>query len=148
MDDDNEKPATPVERKPTTNDYLAGATLANGIVWIWNQALGAMPNIFSQVHPSILANISYVVYLLGAILAANQVCRRASSKHLIVGIKSALFSWALSLLVMLSMAPNPAIGLALSLLLCFLAGGVVGAYLIIRSRLNKLETREKAPDEG
>jgi hypothetical protein len=133
---DNNKPATPVKRKPTTNDYLAGAMLANGILWIWNQALGTMPNLFSQVPPGILADITYVIYLIAAIVASNQVCTRASSKHLIVGIKSALLSWVLSLLIMLSMAPNPTVGLTLSLLLCFLAGGVVGAYLIIRSRLN------------
>lgn len=146
--DDNKKPATTVERKPTTNDYLAGAMLANGIVWIWNQALRTMPNFFSQVPPGILADITYVIYLIAAIVASNQVCTRASSMHLIVGIKSALFSWVLSLIIMLSMAPNPTIGLALSLLLCFLAGGVVGAYLIIQFRLNKLKTREKTPDEG
>ena len=146
--DDNKKPATPVERRPSTNDYLAGAMLANGAVWIWNQALGAMPNIFSQVHPSILANISYVVYLLGAILAANQVCRRASSKHLIVGIKSALISWFLSLIVMFSMAPDPTIGLAMSLLLLFLTGGVAGAYSVIRARLNRIKREEPVLEEG
>lgn len=145
--DDAEDPVTVGERIPNTNDYLAGAMMANGIVWVWNQAIGAMPNLFSQVPPGVLADISYVVYLLGAILASNQVCRRASSKHLIVGVKSGLVSWVLSLIIMISLAPNPTMGLAMSLLLLFLSGGVAGAYLVIRARLNRLNREKETAEE-
>lgn len=147
MDDDNEPPAV-VKRTPNSSDYLAGAMLANGVVWVWNQAVGAMPNIFSQVSPGILADITYVIYLSGAIVSSNQVCKRTSSKHLIVGIKSGLASWVLSLIVMISMAPEPTIGMALSLLLLFLSGGVAGAYFVIRARLNKLKRMGEPPEEG
>ena len=43
---ENEEPeteeATPTEkvpREPTSNDYMAGALLANGIIWLWMQSL-------------------------------------------------------------------------------------------------------------
>ena len=132
--------------EPELSDYIAGAMLANGIVWIWLQALGSMRGFFSRLPIGLLADISFVVYLLAGIVASYQVCRKASSGHLIVGVKFAAYAWALSLLFMLSMLPEPTTGMATVFLVCFAAGGIAGAYLSLRSHLRR--TRVKAPPQG
>jgi ABC-type amino acid transport system permease subunit len=111
--------------------------LANGIVWTWLQGLSAMRGFFSKVPVGLLADISFVIYLLSGIVASYQVCKKASSNHLAVGVKFALFAWGLSLLIMLSMVTEPSIGMATTLLVCFAGGGIAGAYLSLRSRLRR-----------
>ena len=111
--------------------------LANGIVWTWLQGLSAMRGFFSKVPVGLLADISFVIYLLSGIIASYQVCKKASSNHLAVGVKFALFAWGLSLLIMMSMVTEPSIGMATALLVCFAGGGIAGAYLSLRSRLRR-----------
>jgi hypothetical protein len=125
------------KRQPELSDYIAGAMLANGIVWIWLQGLSAMRGFFSKVPVGILADISFVIYLLSGIVASYQVCKKTSSNHLVVGVKFALFAWGLSLFIMLSMVTEPSIGMATTLLVCFAGGGIAGAYLSLRSRLRR-----------
>lgn len=111
--------------------------LANGIVWIWLQGLSAMRGFFSKVPVGLLADISFVIYLLSGIVASYQVCKKASSNHLVVGVKFALFAWGLSLFIMLSMVTEPSMGMATTLIVCFAGGGIAGAYLSLRSRLRR-----------
>lgn len=123
--------------QPDLSDFIAGAMLANGIVWIWLQGLSALRGFFSRVPVGLLADISFVIYLLSGMVASYQVCRKASSNHLVVGVKFALVAWALSIFIMLSMVTEPSMGMATVLLVCFAGGGVVGAYLSLRSRLRR-----------
>ena len=123
---------------PTLTDYVAGAMLANGFVWIWIQLLGNLRNFFSNFSQILLADITYIIYLAGSILASYLICKRASTGHLIVGIKFAGSAWVLSLFFMLSMIEQPTLGLAITFLLCFLSGGIAGAYLFRRSMLKKI----------
>lgn len=131
------------QRAPNLNDYLAGAILANGFVWIWAQAL---PHL-SWIPFTLLAEASYVIYLSGGIVASYLVCKRASSKQLTVGLKFAALAWAFSLILMLSITAEPTIGLAVVLLVCFAMGGVAGAYLALRSRLRSLRVQVEAAEE-
>ena len=133
---------------PTLYDYLAGAMLVNGIIWIWGQALGAFQNFFIQFSPSLLADLSYVIYLIATIFTSMQVCRRAKTNHLIVGLKFAVASWIHFLLILISMAPTPTFGLAFSFLLIFIFGSVTGAYLFIRRRIKPSETTTEIPDKS
>ncbi len=136
------------EGQPDLSDYIAGAMLANGIVWIWLQGLSAMRGFFSKVPVGLLADISFVIYLLSGIAASYQVCRKASSNHLVVGVKFALFAWGLSLFIMLSMVTDPSMGMAIVLLVCFAGGGIAGAYLSLRSRLRRPRARTQPPGEA
>lgn len=119
------------ERTPNLYDYLAGAILANGFVWIWAQTLPHLKGI----PVTLLAVISYIIYLAGIIITSYLVCKRTSSKHLFVGIKLAALTWVFSIFLMLSIAANPTYGLAVALLIIFMGGGVAGAYLALRSTL-------------
>lgn len=128
------------EKAPNLNDYLAGAMLANGFVWIWAQVLPYL----SWIPFALLAWVSYFIYLSGGIVASYLVCKRTTSGHLAVGLKVAAVAWAFSILLMLSFATEPTVGLAIALLICFAAGGVAGAYLTLRSRLRSLRVKYEA----
>lgn len=131
------------KRPPTATDYMAGAMLANGFVWIWTQALPYL----SWVPYGLLAEASYLIYLSGGAVASYLVCKRAASGHLVVGIKVAGVSWLISLVLLLSNVAEPTPGLALALLVCFMMGGIAGAYLALRSRLRSLRVQAGAPEE-
>lgn len=145
---EEEKPQEQMIREPNTYDYLAGAMLANGIVWIWLQALVAFKGFFLQIPVGILADMSYVIYLVGAAIASKQVCKRADSGHLVVGLKFAGFSWVMALFMMMSMAPQPTMGLVITFIVCFAAGGIAGAYWVIRDRLKKSRNSDSGGSRG
>ena len=48
-----EKPEGP--RMPNNTDYLAGAMLANGIIWIWMQALSLIGGLKTACYSSVMA---------------------------------------------------------------------------------------------
>ena len=131
------------EKAPTLTDYLAGAMLANGFVWIWAQALPYL----SGIPLTLLALASYIIYVSGGIVASYLVGKRASSRHLAVGLKFAVVTWAFSIVLMLSIATEPTVGLAIALLVCFAAGGVAGAYLALRSTLRPRRVRSEASED-
>jgi len=130
-------PETSKPKQPNINDYVAGAMLANGVVWIWMQALSVFRDYTSQVPPALLADMSYVVYILGGYYASRQVCKRADEKYLIVGLKLAAASWVMGVFIMFTLAPEPDARLMVALLVCFAAGCVLGGYMTVRARLNR-----------
>ncbi len=103
------------QRNPTITDYMAGVMLANGIVWIWAMALATFSDFFSKIPYIILAFIAYVIYISGATLASYLVCKRTSSKHLVVGLKLAGLAWFFSLIMMLGSTTGPTPTLAIVL---------------------------------
>ena len=121
------------ERKPTLTDYMAGAMLANGFVWISRQALPY----FAWVPTNLLADALYVIYLSGGILASYLVCRKASSKHLLVGLKVGAVTWIFSIFFLLSLTFENILGFTFVLLIIYAAGGIAGAYLALRTTLRR-----------
>ena len=118
--------------------------LANGIIWIWMQALSLFRNQASQIPTSLLADISYIIYILGGYLAAQQVSKRADSQHLKVGVKTALYSFAMTIFIMLTMSSEPSFTLLTSIMLCQFAGGILGGYMHIRKRLQRRQLELEA----
>lgn len=135
--DQNNNTEAPRPKQPNINDYVAGAMLANGVVWIWMQALSVFRDYTSQVPAALLADLSYVVYIVGAYYASKQVCKRADEKHLMVGLKLATVSWVMGVFIMFTLAPEPDGRLMLALLVCFAAGCTLGGYMTVRARLRK-----------
>jgi len=134
---EEEENETSVDGAPNFNDYMAGAMISNGVIWIWGQFVGTFEGFFSGIPAGILADLSYLLYLFVTIVASMLVCSRASSGHLIVGARFAGTAWVLSLLIMVTTAPDPSLGLAFALLLIFAMGGIAGAYIIIRRRMRR-----------
>ena len=122
---------------PTINDYLAGAILANGFIWAWNLILHHFRAALFKLPILLLADISLIIYLLAGGVPAYLVSMRASRRHLIVSLKVAALSWILSLLLILSTFDKPTIGLAATLLACFLLGSVAGGYFALKRRLRE-----------
>lgn len=122
--------------------------LANGIIWIWVQALGSLHTIFSRVPLGLLASVSFVAYLSSGIVSSYIVCKRTTSEHLFVGLKVAALAWIVSLFFMLSETAEPTVGLAVTLLACFAGGGVAGAYLALRSTLRRTRVRNLPPEDA
>ena len=130
-----EKPKGP--RKPNNTDYLAGAMLANGIIWIWMQALSLIGEDVFIVPKGLLTDLSFLIYIFGGYYAASQVCKRADTQHLIVGLKTAGYASVMAMVIMLTMISQLNIGIVLSISISLLAGGVLGGYMHIRKRLQR-----------
>ena len=140
-DDEPENEETTVTektvREPTNNDFMAGALLANGIIWLWMQSLTMFSGFMSRIHPTILADFTYVTIIIAGFISSQQVAKRSDKNQLIVSLRSALYSWAGSLFMMLSMSGSPTFSFALIVLVCLTIGAVVGSYMLIRSRISE-----------
>lgn len=141
VEDISPKPVTPTE--PTPSDYMAAAMITNGIAWGWMQILGS-GTLLSRLPTRFLSDITYVIYLFAGAVGAYLAGKRADTKHLIIGFKSAAYSLGLSLLIMLTSAPEPTLGLLLALTLSFGAGSIFGSYRIIHNRLAAKRKERKA----
>jgi hypothetical protein len=122
-------------RNPNLTDYMAGTMLANGFVWIWSMIHTYFPDLISRIPIVIQAVIAYAIYISGSAVSSYLVCKRTSSNHLMVGLKLAGLAWLFSLILMLSSTTGPTLGTAMMLLVCYLAGGLAGAYMALRSEL-------------
>ena len=127
------EPAKP--KQPNINDYVAGAMLANGVVWVWMQALPLFIESADQLIVAAIAELSWVVFIFGGYISSRQVCKRADEKHLLVGLKLAAVSWVMGIFIMFTLAPMPDVRLMMALLICFAAGGALGGYMTVRARL-------------
>lgn len=129
---------------PTLTDYIAGAILSNGFVWMWYMSLFYLSSFFPV---TILADASLIIYLLGGAVSSYLVCKRASSGHLVTAVKLAFVTWIFLLFLSLSFDFELTVSFFTTLLVCFVVGDVVGAYLALRSRLRRLKTRAGAPSD-
>lgn len=132
---EEEKPKGP--RKPNNTDYLAGAMLANGIIWIWMQALSLIGEDVFIVPKGLLTDLSFLIYVFGGYYAATLVCKRADTQHLIVGLKTAGYASVMALIIMVTMISQLKISIVLSMSISLFAGGVLGGYMFVRKRLQK-----------
>lgn len=132
---EEEKPKAP--RKPNNTDYIAGAMLANGIIWIWMQALSLIGEDVFIVPKGLLTDLSFLIYIFGGYYAASQVCKRADTQHLIVGLKTAGYASVMALIIMLTMISQLKVSIVLSVSISLFAGGVLGGYMFVRKRLQR-----------
>ncbi|MCW4012106.1 MAG: hypothetical protein NWF07_03840 [Candidatus Bathyarchaeota archaeon] len=137
------EPETTTPKEPTSNDYMAGAILANGIIWLWLQSLQMFSGFTSRISPGILADFTAVTIVIAGFISSQQVAKRSERNQLIVALRSALYSWAGSLFMMLT-SPNASITFALILFVCLLAGGVLGSYMLIQMRINERKRKLQA----
>ena len=128
------------EKQPqevTNNDYMAAAILANGIIWFWMLSLNMFSGFTSRINPTLLVDFTYITFILAGFISSQQVAKRSNRNQLIIALRSAIYSWAGSIIMMLSMMGNPTISFTLTVLVCLLAGAVAGSYMLIRFRINE-----------
>lgn len=130
-----EAPETTEPMAQSENDFMAGAMMANGIVFVWMQALSVFRQYVSQLPPRVLVDASYVIYILAGYLASRQVTKRAKGKYLKAGLKTAGYSTIMGLLIISTMNSEPGIGFAVILGVCYFAGSILGSYMETKARL-------------
>ena len=121
---------TKVERRPVIFDYFAGGLLTSSLVWFWLQFISYFPD------PTI-ASLSGPVFIAFSAVSAYLVCRRTTRGHLGVGVKTALSSWLVTVLLLLSFGLEPDMNLIIILLVCFVLGGLAAAYIALKDRFRK-----------
>lgn len=124
-------------KEPSNNDYMAGAILANGIIWFWMQSLIIFRNYISQIAPVYLVDLSYVTFIVAGFISSQQVAKRSERNQLIVSFRSALYSWIGSLIMMLTMSGDPTVSFAVTILVCLMFGALLGSYMLVRDRILK-----------
>lgn len=140
-DEPEEETEIPVEPKPEIqpdSDFMAGAMMANGIVFVWMQALSVFRQTVSQLPSRFLVDISFIIYILAGYVASRQVTRRAKREQLKAGLKTAGYSSVMGLLIISTMSSEPGMGLAVTLTICYFAGSILGSYMETKARLNRL----------
>ena len=141
-EDEKETPRTP--REPTSNDYMAGVFLANGIIWLWTYSLSMFSGFMSRIPTAILADFSYVTYIVSGFIASQQVAKRSEKNQLIVALRTSFYAWLGSLLIILTTPSVSTVSFAVTLLVCLLIGGVLGSYMLIRERILARRKRLRA----
>jgi hypothetical protein len=131
-------PDEPKEYVQPENDFMAGAMMANGIVFVWMQALNVFRQTVSQISSSFLADISFVIYIFAGYISSRQVTKRAKKEHLRAGLKTAGYSSIMGLLIISTMTSEPGMSLAITLAVCYFAGSILGSYMEIKARLGRL----------
>ena len=127
---------TNLKKTPSLFDYFAGAVLANGIVVLWGDLIAFQPLLVLTAIP---------VYCLAAGLASYFVCQRISGQHLSVGLRTAIADIGVGLLIMTGFSNDINLGLILILLVCYIFGGIGGAYLVLRGTIKGRNLSSLAP---
>jgi hypothetical protein len=127
------QPTTP--REPINNDYMAGAILANGIIWFWMLSLNLFKDFSSRFPPAVLVDVTYVTLIVAGFVSSQQVAKRSEKNQLVVAIRSAFYSWVGSIVMMITMPGGFSFRFALTVLICLMFGAVIGSYMLIRDRI-------------
>ena len=136
-DEEEESTEAPKPAAQPENDFMAGAMMANGIVFVWMQALSVFRQYASQLPPRVLVDASYIIYILAGYLASRQVTKRANRDHLKAGLKTAGYSTIMGLLIISTMNSEPGIGFAVILGVCYFAGSILGSYMELKTSLKR-----------
>jgi hypothetical protein len=139
-DDSPDKLEKSTEFVQPENDFMAGAMLANGIVFVWMQALSIYRQTATQIPSRVLVDVSYIIYVFAGYISTRQVTKRSKKEHLKAGLKTAGYSSIMGLLIISTMTSEPGMGLAITLAVCYFAGSILGSYMELRARLNSLRS--------
>ncbi|UCC33292.1 MAG: hypothetical protein JSW53_05865 [Candidatus Bathyarchaeota archaeon] len=118
----------------TLKDYIAGAVLANSLAWL-TLAIALPP-----------VQLLFLTYVFGAIVAGYLVARKASQNHERVGLKAGLGSFVFHIYVFMGVIEvitgQRLLNLLdhLIILVIFVLGGFVGAFLSKQLSSRKAET--------
>jgi len=117
----------------TTFDYFAAGIISNFFVWLWNSVLVYLP-LLSILDSYSVTVLSYMIYTLGSVVGCNLLLLKVSRNISKTCLISALISWGISISLLFKFATEFHIGLTISILFCFLMGGLIASYL----NLNRL----------
>jgi hypothetical protein len=116
------------DRSPTYTDYIAGVILTNGL---------AVMSLNVAVYVTSLSGLLLPFWVFGSAAASYLVSSRTTRGHLMVGVKTAVASTIVGIL-MIPAFTGAELDAVVPVLACYLVGGVLGAYLALRDRMRSL----------
>ena len=123
-------------KKPNLNDYMAGALLSNGIIWMWAMAVNTLQPFIPMEVGFILGLVTFIFFIGAGTIASYLVVKRSSSDYLKVLLKLVASEIIFSIIFILSFV-NPSIELITVLFFSFIVGGFFGLYIAVRPKLIK-----------
>jgi len=126
---------TVIERRPTLFDYVAGAILMNGL---------ATMALYVAVYLSLIEFLLIPLWFLAAGVSAYLVCRRTTKQHLMVGIKTAVLSIVVGV-VMLPTFGSLELPQIVMVLICYLVGSFGGAYYALKQQMRMEKPTNATP---
>lgn len=112
-------------------DYFASAIISNAFVWSWNIFLTKVP-VFTYLNPDIITILSYIIYIIGGTTGAYLLILKTRKEYSKSGLKSALVAWLISIPLLSSYSVKFYLNLSISVLFCFLIGGIIAALLNLK----------------
>jgi undecaprenyl pyrophosphate phosphatase UppP len=85
--------------------------------------------------------LAYPVYYLAGLVSSYLVCKKAESDSLLIGVKSAIISWVITVIGLLAITQQTSIIFFVTLLVLMILGGVTSADIV-----KKRNTPEDEPE--
>ncbi len=115
------------DRTPKLLDYFAGALLTNGL---------ASMVIYLALFEPFFQYLLIPLWCLSAGIATYLVCMRTSKQHLITGAKTVVISIVIGVF-MIPTLEGLELGSLILIIVCFIIGGIGGAYYALREQLKR-----------
>jgi len=125
------EPGGGVQAGASTFDFFAAGMITNFFVWLWNSSLVSLP-LLSVLDDYSVTVLSYMVYVLGSVVGCNLLILKARGDASKTCLKGALISWVISIPLLLRSSTEFYLGLSVSLLFCFLMGGIIASFLNLK----------------
>lgn len=118
--------------EPYLIDYVAGGVLSGGMAWIWSVALNYLISLELFERVETLYPLSIGVYIIIAFSTSFLVSKRFEKGHVVIGLKTSLFSWAA--IIFTNIPPGGKVTTAITLFystlfFCMILGGYLGGTL-------------------
>ena len=115
------------EKTPSITDYLASAILSYGIIFFWLKisTMITMPWL-----------VSYLFFYAAGLGPTYLICTRTTRNQLPVAMISAVFSWVVTLVCLITFTQGDPMGFFKMLLVLFLLGGLSSSIIMMKLRLS------------
>ena len=114
------------EKTLSITDYLASAILSYGIIFFWLKisTMITMPWL-----------VSYLFFYAAGLGPTYLICTRTTRNQLPVAMISAVFSWVITLVSLITFTQGDPMGFFKMLLVLFLLGGLSASIITMKLRL-------------
>jgi len=134
-------------REPYLIDYVAGGALSGGMAWIWSMFINHLINIEFLENKEVLYLLSIVFYIFIAFLTSFLVSKRFDRGHVLIGLKTSLFSWATIIFIYIPSGGDISKATILfysTLFFCMILGGYLGGNL--SKQIFQVDVRNRGKD--
>jgi hypothetical protein len=117
--------------EPSGTEYGMAAILSYSSVYFMSWVITKNPT------SRTVAALAYLVYLIGNMYTVFLLTSRAGERHLAVGVKSSVINWMFSGFSLWVLSGTTSLIYLVLLFLSFFIGGVSGAFIARKRKLNR-----------